>query len=393
MVTQAYSVHQHLVERNWVALEVDLCLSASQQMIKERFGKSRSLPLHLAIQYQAPEKLLLNMLSIYPQAAHIKNNHGDLPLHVCCKFGASDTVVEALLLEFPEAITIKTMCKIGSVGFVTARDLAQRNPSLSRQVKALLEKPVSHWINLASHEKVMREKSFEGTLSGLREELERSKQNEAMLLNRLDQLERRLSSVETSSRRASAACSEKFAVGLVDGEFARIMNSHHHHHTSMSSVHVQDSFMRHKKSRLDANRIAPRRVSTQSVPSNHNNKYEQASFRMLQDPDGYRRRRASLGSSRLVDDPDEYMREVAMKGNRGSSRGRGSSMERRRSARGTDEMEEKPRRRGSLSSIGSAFARIRRSSLGRKSEEKARENVSNGAAAAAGFVVESIMPF
>jgi len=295
------------------------------------------------------------------------------------------------LLEFPEAITIKTMCKIGSVGFVTARDLAQRNPSLSRQVKALLEKPVSHWINLASHEKVMREKSFEGTLSGLRAELEQSKQNEAMLLDRLDQLERRLSMVETSSRRASA-CSEKFEVELVDGEFARIANSHHHH-TSMSSVHVQDSFMRHKKSRLDANRIAPRRVSTQSVPSNHNNKYEQTSFRYLEDPIGYRRRRASLGSSRLVDDPSEYMREFAMKGNRRSSRGRGSSMERRRSARNTDEMEEKPRRRGSLSSIGSAFARIRRSSLGRKSEEKARENLSNGAAAAAGFVVESIIPF
>mmetsp|Transcript_25717 Transcript_25717/g.39851 ORF Transcript_25717/g.39851 Transcript_25717/m.39851 type:complete len:392 (-) Transcript_25717:123-1298(-) len=391
MVTQAYSVHQHLVERNWVALEVDLCLSASQQMIKERFGNSRSLPLHLAIQYQAPEKLLLNMLSIYPQAAHVKTNNGDLPLHVCCKFGASDTVVEALLLEFPEAITIKTTCKIGSVGFVTARDLAQRNPSLSRQVKVLLEKPVSHWINLASHEKVMREKSFEGMLSGLKAELERSKQNEAMLLDRLDHLERRLSSVETSSRRASE-CSEKFVVERVDGELVRIANCHHHH-TSMSSVHAQDSYMRHKKSRLDANRIAPRRVSTQSVPTNHCNEYEQASFRMLQDPDGYRRRRASLGSSRLVDDPDEYMREVAMKGNRRSSRGRGSSMERRRSARGTEEMEEKPRRRGSLSSIGSAFARIRRSSLGRKSEEKARENLSNGAAAAAGFVVESIIPF
>ena len=95
-----YSVHQHLTERNWVALEVDLCLSASQQMIKERFGNSRSLPLHLAIQYQAPEKLLLNMLSIYPQAAHIKTNNGDLPLHTCCKFGASETVVEALLLNW-----------------------------------------------------------------------------------------------------------------------------------------------------------------------------------------------------------------------------------------------------------------------------------------------------
>lgn len=319
MVT--YAFHQHIIERNWEAVENDLRLSSGQDMVKERYGNNRSLPLHMAIQKQAPEGLILGLLRIYPQAAHIKTKNGDLPMHVCCKFGSTPTVVEALLLEFPEAITIKTTCKIGSIGFVSAKEIAQRNPVLSRQFKSLLEKPVSHWISLATHEKVMHQKSFDATLGSMKAELKRTKQNEHMLLDRLAQLEERLLSVE---RKATMA-------------------------------HQNDGRDRNKRNVLKYNRNFSRASTDDTSDSEQHTRTNT-------------RRRGSCGSLTS------------------------------RSERPQGEDVHKPtRRRGSIGRIASAFQRIRRSSMGRKSEEdareKAREGMSGGAAAVAGYVTEALNPF
>jgi len=99
--------------------------------------------------------------------------------------------VTALLLEYPDAIQQRTVCRVeGRV--LTARDLAQHNPKVSRSVKEIFDKPLSYWVVLARHERVMREQTFESTLRKMQQLLQQSPQNEERLMKHLDSLERRL---------------------------------------------------------------------------------------------------------------------------------------------------------------------------------------------------------
>ena len=197
MTMSKYSVHSHLMERNWAGLEVDLCLTASQAALKEFCHGG--LPLHIAIQLNAPDNIILDMIRIYPAAVTRKDRNGDLPLHTCAKYGSSEAVVTALLLEYPDAIQQRTVCRLkGRV--LTARDLAQHNPKVSRSVREIFDKPMSYWVVLARHERVMREKTFETTLRKMQQLLQQSQENEERLMKRLDTLERRLDSAQKDSR-------------------------------------------------------------------------------------------------------------------------------------------------------------------------------------------------
>ena len=215
-----YSVHSHLMERNWVGLEVDLCLTASQAALKEFCHGG--LPLHVAIQLNAPDNIILDMIRIYPAAVTRKDRNGDLALHTCAKHGSSEAVVTALLLEYPDAMQQRTVCRVeGRV--LTARDLVQHNPKVSRSVKEIFDKPMSYWVSLAAHERVMREKTFESTLRKMQQLLKQSQQNEERLMKRLDSLERRLDIVEKKSRSTFVRLEKKVAQ-RIEQQQERLLN-------------------------------------------------------------------------------------------------------------------------------------------------------------------------
>jgi len=75
MTLSKYSIHSHLMERNWVGLEHDLHRSASQAALKE--SCHGGLALHIAIQLNAPDNIILDMIRIYPAAVTRKDRNGE----------------------------------------------------------------------------------------------------------------------------------------------------------------------------------------------------------------------------------------------------------------------------------------------------------------------------
>lgn len=76
---------------------------------KEKNGKLRwrLLPIHAAIIFGAPARLIELLLQEYPPAAQQKDDQGMLPIHLAFRNDADWDVLEELLTAFPQGITIK----------------------------------------------------------------------------------------------------------------------------------------------------------------------------------------------------------------------------------------------------------------------------------------------
>lgn len=91
----------------------NLCEGESGTWIirKETNGKLRwrLLPLHAAIIFGSPVKLVECLLADYPAAAQCKDDRGMLPLHLAFRNegGASWEIIEELVSVFPQAIFVK----------------------------------------------------------------------------------------------------------------------------------------------------------------------------------------------------------------------------------------------------------------------------------------------
>jgi ankyrin repeat protein len=79
--------------------------SATWVVRKETNGKLRwrLLPLHAAVIFGSPLKLVELLLADYPTAAHCKDDQGMLPLHLAFRNESSFDVIEELLTAFPQA--------------------------------------------------------------------------------------------------------------------------------------------------------------------------------------------------------------------------------------------------------------------------------------------------
>jgi len=71
---------------------------------RERDGKLRwrLLPLHAAIIFKAPERLVEALLCAYPPGAQCKDDQGMLPIHLAFRNGSSEGVVNLLLVAYQE---------------------------------------------------------------------------------------------------------------------------------------------------------------------------------------------------------------------------------------------------------------------------------------------------
>jgi hypothetical protein len=72
-------------------------------------GKVRwsQLPLHGALIFGAPFKIVATVMTLYPQGVRCTDDQHMLPLHLAMKFGAEDNVVRLLIEHFPEALFTK----------------------------------------------------------------------------------------------------------------------------------------------------------------------------------------------------------------------------------------------------------------------------------------------
>ena len=75
---------------------------------KERNGKLRwrLLPLHAAVIFGSPVKLVEGLLEAYPEAAQCKDDQGMLPLHLCFRNESTWDIADELLTAFPQAIFV-----------------------------------------------------------------------------------------------------------------------------------------------------------------------------------------------------------------------------------------------------------------------------------------------
>jgi hypothetical protein len=75
----------------------------------ESDGKVRwsQLPLHAALIFGAPFKIIATLVTLYPQGVRCTDDQHMLPLHLAMKFGAEDTVVRLLIEHFPQSLFTK----------------------------------------------------------------------------------------------------------------------------------------------------------------------------------------------------------------------------------------------------------------------------------------------
>jgi hypothetical protein len=66
----------------------------------------RLTPLHGAIVYQSPLKVVEALLKVYPEAAALIDDQGSLPIHLAHKRGSPSTVVKLLLDTYPDCIDV-----------------------------------------------------------------------------------------------------------------------------------------------------------------------------------------------------------------------------------------------------------------------------------------------
>lgn len=65
------------------------------------------LPLHAALIFGAPSKIIATLVDLYPQGVRCTDDQHCLPLHLAIKYGAHDNIVRLLLESFPDALFTK----------------------------------------------------------------------------------------------------------------------------------------------------------------------------------------------------------------------------------------------------------------------------------------------
>lgn len=102
---------------------------------EDEFG---NLPLHSAIGFRMPDHLILQLLSIHPEACRRHGTDDLLPLHVAAMWGVSAQVMEALIRAYPEGLD--------DTGQDTNKGRSPRHfSSRFEHNRHLLERPTEEW--------------------------------------------------------------------------------------------------------------------------------------------------------------------------------------------------------------------------------------------------------
>lgn len=141
----------HLQRKEWdkaakradaFALEARTWVSRREKQGKLRW---RLLPLHAAIIFKAPEKVVETLLACYPKGAQSKDDQGMLPLHLAFRHGSTEATVNLLLVAFPQSVEVKD--RKGRIPLVLAQ--ASASPNRDAFVRAL-ERGPTYYANAAA---------------------------------------------------------------------------------------------------------------------------------------------------------------------------------------------------------------------------------------------------
>lgn len=69
--------------------------------------KWRQTPLHAAVNFNAPMKLLSKLLRIHPDAVRLRDDRGNLPLHLAFRNGLQEEKIALLAELFPDGVNAK----------------------------------------------------------------------------------------------------------------------------------------------------------------------------------------------------------------------------------------------------------------------------------------------
>jgi len=107
------ALYKAIEAKNWTEI-ISLAMKYPEQVStwiirREKGGnlRWRVLPLHAAIIFQSPDRVIESILASYPKAVKCKDDHGMIPLHLALRNGASEGIINLLLEAYPQSIYIK----------------------------------------------------------------------------------------------------------------------------------------------------------------------------------------------------------------------------------------------------------------------------------------------
>jgi hypothetical protein len=176
---------QSIMQMEWGGVEATLATEDGRKLTM--ICLKEDLPLHMAVERDAPESTILSLLRAYPEAAARRGRLGSTPLHLAAQQKLSPSIVVALIRACPEVLD-----QHNDSGRL-ACDYAQRN-ELCRE--ALL-RPTACWIEDIDkeeyYEKIQKRKEqLRQKVQLLRDGLSSSRQRRETLNQYIQQLELKL---------------------------------------------------------------------------------------------------------------------------------------------------------------------------------------------------------
>eukprot|EP00535_Pseudo-nitzschia_heimii_P010623 CAMPEP_0197176886 /NCGR_PEP_ID=MMETSP1423-20130617/2670_1 /TAXON_ID=476441 /ORGANISM="Pseudo-nitzschia heimii, Strain UNC1101" /LENGTH=540 /DNA_ID=CAMNT_0042626329 /DNA_START=1 /DNA_END=1623 /DNA_ORIENTATION=+ len=107
-------------------------------------GKVRwsQLPLHAAIIFRAPRKVVKALIELYPLSVQCSDDQRMLPLHLAFRVGANDDIMNLLMEFYPDALLMKNLN--GKVPYaIVGRDVRQDYNETVRQIVKLITRKVT----------------------------------------------------------------------------------------------------------------------------------------------------------------------------------------------------------------------------------------------------------
>ena len=132
--------------QDWTAVESLMKEKSNLAQVPDIYD---NLPLHVAIGYKAPERILMDLLEAYPQATKIHGTDDWLPLHVAAMWGVPSIVMEALILAHPQALDDP-----GEKG-IKGRTPRHFSGRFQHNTK-LLERSTEEWVRLAESHRLKK---------------------------------------------------------------------------------------------------------------------------------------------------------------------------------------------------------------------------------------------
>ena len=189
-------LHQHIVHMRWADIEATLATADGKEMTKEAF--KTDLPLHMAIERNAPDRVILELLKANPDAAMVEGKRGNLPLHLAAQSKMSAKVITELIRAFPEALDELNEVQI------TPRDF----PQTDEKVKEVLARPTACWVDTVEREEYYQRKrnkiaELQVKVAVLKEVLQKSEESRAAMMQMIEIFEPMIEAQEQANMEAA----------------------------------------------------------------------------------------------------------------------------------------------------------------------------------------------